>query len=179
MRTRVLVSFLAACGVLAAWPTGWWIGAWVLDRADVPWTASLSATGITLPLALALAALVLVVHGMKRNVALQADAAEEAETRLRLLASQLTASGAVGDGPVLLQRTASVSASGATIAPSPATTVGVATAPAPDGPAAAQETAELPAARSGRRSPLVDKGQRRAKSLAKRELRRSFRNLRS
>lgn len=177
VRSRLLVSLLGVCAVVAVWPLGVWLIARLFEPVGDHWMDTVSVVGVTVPIALAMAALILVVHGIKRNAQLQLEAAEEAEERVRLMALQLAPATEVGAGWVAAPRVASVSASGAAVA--------TATTSAPSGALprtaadAEGDTVEVHDVKGKPKPPaVVSKGKKRAQAMAKKQVRQSFRGLR-
>ena len=67
MRRSNLIILLVGCGVIALTPLFTWAAGRYLSFVDDRWTETLSTIGVTMPVGLALAALVLVLHGLWMN----------------------------------------------------------------------------------------------------------------
>lgn len=87
MKRQILFIALGLCGVLATYPSLVWLTV-RLSPIDDRWLTVVTQTSFTLPLALALAAVLLSIHGLRVNADYQTDAAEEyREMRERELAA--------------------------------------------------------------------------------------------
>ncbi len=73
MRTRAIGGLMIACLAVALVPVVLWLMAVVFDGIDDRWLDSLAGLGISVPIALGLAAVALAAHGMR----LHEDMAEE------------------------------------------------------------------------------------------------------
>lgn len=99
MRRAMMISLLALCGFVAIYPSFVWLTARIFDAVDDRWLLTLGLTAFTVPMALALAAVVLAVHGLLLNRAFQAEASEEFE-ELREREREMVAAMASGGGGV-------------------------------------------------------------------------------
>lgn len=88
MRTRSLAILLTLCALFAVWPAFPWLGA-RFDWLDARWLESLGTIAVFLPIGLAAAALVLVVHGLRVNQELYdlIEAADEDEEQQLAMAA--------------------------------------------------------------------------------------------
>lgn len=114
MRRIVMISLLALCGLFAIYPSLVWLLARTFDAVDDRWLLTLGLMSFTVPMALALAAVVLTVHGLLLNRAFQEEAAEEFEElreREREMATAMATGSPVVGGGDALPDGASVSAS--------------------------------------------------------------------
>jgi hypothetical protein len=99
VRRVVMISLLALCGLFAIYPSLVWLLARTFDAVDDRWLLTLGLMTFTVPMALALAAVVLAVHGLLLNRAIQEEAAEEFEElreREREMAAAMAPGGAAG-----------------------------------------------------------------------------------
>jgi hypothetical protein len=148
VRTRVLTVLLGLYTLIAVTPALIWSAAALFDRVDDQLRGALGLTAYALPIALGLAAVTLALHGLLTNAAVQDDvAAELDELREAMAQPAMATAGAAG---------------------------GARTAPAPRGrDDDAADDAGSKTARSG--PPKRSKGdriQRRAKGVARAQLRR-------
>ena len=114
MRRVVMIVLLALCGLFAVYPWLVWLTARTFDAVDDRWLLTLGQMAFTVPMALALAAVILTVHGLLLNRAFQVEAAEEFEElreREREMAAVVAAGGGGAGGQAGLPDGASVSAS--------------------------------------------------------------------
>lgn len=184
--SRLLAPLLVLCGLIALTPSVLWASARLFDRVDDRWLDALGATGVTLPIALALAALTLVVHGLWTNAAIEEELAEEAAIQRDLIAQlslRATTSVPAGAGATVATaasptgpRTATVSASRRTadgtaeVAAVPA--AGEADPAAAKAPSKGRKMADKAVKRGGRRA--AGKG----KMAARRQMRETMRGMR-
>lgn len=74
-----MIALLAACGLFAIYPSLVWMTAWSFDGIDDAWMDTIGLSAFTIPMAMALAAVVLTIHGLQRNRSYQEEAAEAFE----------------------------------------------------------------------------------------------------
>lgn len=167
MRPVLLILLLAACAVLAVYPSFVWSLAWAFDSIDDRWRLVLGHSVFTVPLSFALAAVVLTIHGLRLNADFQEEAVEEfSDLRERELAAVAAAAGAGG------------AAAGSAAAEGGAEDGGVAVAQGAT-VSASDAPRETKTARTGgnprKTASKGDRMKRRAKSMANRQVRRRMR----
>lgn len=157
MRPPLLTALLAFCGVLSVYPATVWAFAAVFDMIDDRWHLLLSHSVFTIPLALALAALILTIHGLRINALFQEEAVEEFnEIRER----EIAAAGAMA---------------AATVDSAPAGAPGMPSAPGVPAAASVSASASPRTAEDPRRRGNTSTGKRlrrRAQAMAARKIRR-------
>lgn len=79
MRRNVMIILLAACGLFAIYPAVVWLAARLINAIDDRWLTTIGLTSFTVPMSLALAAVILAVHGLLVNADIQAEAVDEFE----------------------------------------------------------------------------------------------------
>lgn len=79
MRRNVMIILLGACGLFAIYPSFVWLAARLIGAIDDRWLTTIGLMSFTVPMSLALAAVILAVHGLLVNNEAQAEAAEEFE----------------------------------------------------------------------------------------------------
>lgn len=79
MRRNVMIILLAACGLFAIYPAFVWLTARLINAIDDRWLTTIGLMSFTVPMSLALAAVILAIHGLLLNNDIQAQAAEEFE----------------------------------------------------------------------------------------------------
>lgn len=178
MSSRSITGVLVACAVVAFAPVFPWLAAVSFDRVDDRWLDSLAGLGVSVPVALGLAALAFALHGirlqqhMTDELVLDYDAL--AHETLRTAGMVTTATAASNGAPA---RTAATHEVGAATPVAAATPGGTMTVVAPDVAAPAGDPSKSKAgAAAGRLATRAgSRASLRAKSAAKQAFRERFR----
>lgn len=167
MRSIWLILLLVIYGLFALFPAGAWLAAELFDFVDDGWQDWLPASVVTWPVALGLGAFTLAAHGLLLNAHFRAEAADqldELEERQLAVVARSEALVPVGGVPAADAVAGGDAAAGATVA----APRGSKTAPVPRGEGKAAVSRE---GRGGRRGGRGRRYQRRALSMARRQMR--------